>query len=118
MVLLVFFLIDLYFFHRETKAVRHQASVLDEPEVSGLHNVVFLFIILGAVFIAPPAPLLLREAVMWAAAMGSYFTTKKEIHEKNEFHFPPIIGGGGSFCRHFCDDDSGSRLAGTQCSKT
>ncbi len=90
LVLLVFFFIDLYFFHRESKAVQLQAAVLDEPEVSGLHNIVFLFIILSAVFIGPPAPLLLREAVMWAAAVGSYFTTKKEIHAKNEFHFAPI----------------------------
>jgi Na+/H+ antiporter NhaD/arsenite permease-like protein len=33
---------------------------------------------------------MLREALMWAAALGSYFTTKKEIHEKNEFNFLPI----------------------------
>jgi Na+/H+ antiporter NhaD/arsenite permease-like protein len=91
LVLIVFYFIDLYFFHQQPKAVQHQAAELDEPEVSGLHNVVFLFIIIGAIFIGPPAPLLLREAVMWAAAIGSYFTTKKEIHEKNEFNFHPII---------------------------
>jgi Na+/H+ antiporter NhaD/arsenite permease-like protein len=91
LVLLVFFFIDLHFFHKETKAVRHQAAEIDEAEVSGLHNIVFLFIIIGAVFIGRPAPLLLREALMWAAAIGSFITTKKEIHDKNEFNFHPII---------------------------
>jgi Na+/H+ antiporter NhaD/arsenite permease-like protein len=90
LVLGVFYCLDLYFFRRESKSVQHQAAELDEPEVSGLHNIVFLLIVIGAVFIESPAPRMLREALMWAAALGSYFTTKKEIHEKNEFNFLPI----------------------------
>jgi Na+/H+ antiporter NhaD/arsenite permease-like protein len=33
---------------------------------------------------------MLREAIMWSAAIASYYTTKKEIHEKNDFNFIPI----------------------------
>ncbi len=63
---------------------------MDEPEVSGLHNVIFLIVIIAAVFIDDPAPRMLREVVMWGAALASYFTTKREIHEKNDFNFVPI----------------------------
>ncbi len=51
-------------------------------------NLVFLAVILGAVFIKHP--LFLREAIMVAAALGSYFTTHKTIHEANHFNFHPI----------------------------
>jgi Na+/H+ antiporter NhaD/arsenite permease-like protein len=90
MVLLVFYIIDTYNFHKETKAVQREAAELDEPEVHGLHNIIFLIIIIGAVFIESPAPLLLREIIMWGAALTSYFTTKPEAHEKNDFNFIPI----------------------------
>jgi Na+/H+ antiporter NhaD/arsenite permease-like protein len=89
LVLLVFFFIDTYNFRKESAHVRKEA-VEEEPEVSGLHNIIFLIIIIAAVFIESPAPLMLREVIMWGAAIASYFTTKKEIHDKNEFNFVPI----------------------------
>jgi Na+/H+ antiporter NhaD/arsenite permease-like protein len=88
--LLIFLFMDLRNFHKEKASIQKEAAELDEPEVSGLHNIFFLFMILGAVFIKPPAPLLLREIIMWIAALGSYYTTKKQIHEKNDFNFLPI----------------------------
>ena len=90
LVLLVFFAVDSYYFRKESGKVRHEASASEEPEVTGLHNIVFLFVIIGAVFIDRPAPLMLREVIMWGAALASYFTTKEEIHRKNEFNFLPI----------------------------
>ena len=90
LLLLIFYLLDSFYFHKLSKTVQHQAAELDEPEVAGLHNIIFLFIILAAVFLEPPAPLLLREIIMWGAALGSYYTTKKQIHEKNDFNFLPI----------------------------
>lgn len=89
-VLLVFYLLDLYNFRKESSDIRKSAAEIDEPEISGLHNIIFLFIIVAAVFIESPAPLLLREVVMWSAALASYYTTKREIHEKNDFNFQPI----------------------------
>jgi Na+/H+ antiporter NhaD/arsenite permease-like protein len=50
---------------------------------------VFLAVLLGAVFITRPP--FLREALMLAAAAGSYFTTKKSVHAANEFNFHPVI---------------------------
>jgi Na+/H+ antiporter NhaD/arsenite permease-like protein len=55
----------------------------------GLFNLVFLAIIVGAVFISHPP--FLREGLMLAAAAGSFFMTKKRIHEMNYFHFAPMI---------------------------
>lgn len=88
LLLILFFLIDTYFYRKESLTIQHAAAHPDEPQVSGLHNVFFLFVILGAVFIQ--RPLMVREVVMWSAALGSFYTTGKQIHEKNEFTFHPI----------------------------
>jgi Na+/H+ antiporter NhaD/arsenite permease-like protein len=84
----VFYVIDSYYFKKETTAEQLAALKPDEPEVSGLHNVFFLLVILGSVFIEHPA--MLREVLMWGAAIASYYTTKPEVHKKNEFNFLPI----------------------------
>jgi Na+/H+ antiporter NhaD/arsenite permease-like protein len=57
--------------------------------VEGLWNLVFLAVILGAVFISQPP--FLREGVMLAAAAGSWFTTRKTVHEANRFDFHPLL---------------------------
>jgi Na+/H+ antiporter NhaD/arsenite permease-like protein len=88
LVLLVFFIIDFYYFEQEKDKIKEHAAHVEEPEVGGLHNIVYLLIIIGAVFIEKP--IMLREVVMWGAALASYFTTKDEIHKKNEFNFIPI----------------------------
>ena len=88
LLLVLFFVIDTYFYRKESLTVQHSAAHPDEPQVSGLHNVFFLFIIIGAVFIE--RPLMVREVVMWGAALGSFYTTARHIHEKNEFTFHPI----------------------------
>jgi Na+/H+ antiporter NhaD/arsenite permease-like protein len=88
LLLILFFLIDTYFYRKESLTVQHAAAHPDEPQVSGRHNVFFLIVILGAVFIE--RPLMVREVVMWGAALGSFYTTGRHIHEKNEFTFHPI----------------------------
>jgi Na+/H+ antiporter NhaD/arsenite permease-like protein len=88
MVLLVFFAIDMYFFRKESRRVQAVAAQPEEAELSGLHNVWYLLIIVGAVFLQ--RPILLREIIMWGAALASYYTTKREVHEKNQFNFIPI----------------------------
>jgi Na+/H+ antiporter NhaD/arsenite permease-like protein len=90
MILVVFYVMDVYYFQKESVKVKKAAAEVDEPEVSGLHNIVFLLIIIAAVFIEAPAPLMLREVIMWSAALASFLTTKKEIHEKNDFNFVPL----------------------------
>ena len=54
----------------------------------GKPNLFFLGVILVAVFIHHP--LFLREGLMFAAALGSYFTTRKPVHDANEFKFHPL----------------------------
>jgi Na+/H+ antiporter NhaD/arsenite permease-like protein len=89
LVLAVFYVMDHRDFHALPPAARHAAEAADEVgEVSGMQNVLFLVVILVAVFVTNPP--LLREALMCLAAVGSYLTTKKEIHKKNDFNFIPI----------------------------
>lgn len=86
--LLIFFIIDTISFRKESARLQKEAMVPDEPEVSGLHNLIYLAIILGAVFISHPV--MLREVIMAGAAFASYYTTQTHVHGKNEFNFIPI----------------------------
>jgi Na+/H+ antiporter NhaD/arsenite permease-like protein len=88
LVLLVFYIIDSYSLRKATRRVHELAAQHEEPEVTGLHNIAFLAVILGAVFVEKP--IMLREILMWSAAIASYYTTKQEIHKKNDFNFIPI----------------------------
>lgn len=56
------------------------------PLLMGKHNILFLIIIIIAVFL----PEMIRELIMIAAGLLSYYTTKNEIHKRNEFNFKPI----------------------------
>jgi Na+/H+ antiporter NhaD/arsenite permease-like protein len=85
----VFFALDYISYRRLPARERHEAEAKgEEGEVSGISNAFYLAIILVAVFIS--RPLFVREVLMLGAAAGSYFTTRKEIHEKNAFNFLPI----------------------------
>lgn len=89
-----FLLATFYFVDRANylKAPKRVRAELAEPEdqwrFDGLFNVGFLALILIAVFMENPP--FLREAMMILAAVGSWFTTKKDIHEANHFNFHPI----------------------------
>ncbi len=86
--LLVFFIIDYSSYAKQKRNVHESEAHIEEPEVNGLHNIVFLAIIVGAVFIEKPV--MVREIIMWSAALASLYTTRPDIHEKNEFNFLPI----------------------------
>ncbi len=90
LLLVVFYGFDYFGLKKYETEKRHiaESELHEEAEVSGLHNGIFLAMILLAVFIQHPP--MLREAIMLLAAAGSYITTKKEIHKKNEFTFLPI----------------------------
>jgi len=88
-VLAVFYVIDRRNFERAPAEERIRARRSREDfEFSGMHNVVFLAAILGAVFIEHP--IFLREAIMIVASVASYMTTRKEVHHNNDFNFIPI----------------------------
>jgi Na+/H+ antiporter NhaD/arsenite permease-like protein len=83
----IFYLIDRRNFLRAPKELRDVQTAREEWRFDGLHNLLFIAAILVGVFL----PIGGREAVMAAAALGSWFTTRLAIHEANDFNFHPII---------------------------
>ncbi|MDB6111313.1 MAG: Citrate transporter [Pedosphaera sp.] len=87
--LLMFFVVDYGNFLRAPKRVRaEQTRTHERWRFEGLGNIFFLGLILLGVFINNPP--FLREGLMALAALGSYFTTRKSVHESNHFNFHPI----------------------------
>jgi Na+/H+ antiporter NhaD/arsenite permease-like protein len=86
--LAIFFVLDSMNFRRAPQIIRERETAHEEWRFEGLSNLAFLAIVLGAVFINRPP--FLREVIMLAAAAGSYFATRKQVHESNEFNFQPI----------------------------
>lgn len=87
--LAMFYIMDTINFRRAPKMVREfETSHVEHWVFQGLANVFFLAVVLVAVFISHPH--FLREILMIAAAAGSYFTTRKHVHEANHFNFHPI----------------------------
>lgn len=84
----VFFIIDSLNFRKAPLEVRRKETAHEEWRFLGGHNIWFLAMILGAVFINKPH--FLREAIMIAAAVLSYKTTPKPVHESNDFSFAPL----------------------------
>jgi Na+/H+ antiporter NhaD/arsenite permease-like protein len=86
--LAMFYVVDRINFNKAPRSVRAMETAHEEWRFDGLSNVLFLAVILGAVFVNNPP--FLRELMMVGAAFGSYFTTKKQVHESNHFNFHPI----------------------------
>src|SRR5208282_6208948 len=84
----MFYVVDKINFARAPRALREKETVRETWKFDGLANLFFLAVVLGAVFVSQPV--FLREALMLAAAIGSYFTTKKSVHAANHFNFHPI----------------------------
>lgn len=84
--LIVFYAIDRFNFHRHSFVPTGPSA--ETWGFSGLINLIFLAIILAAVFVNHPTGL--RELLMLAAAAGSYFLTAQKIHTANDFNFHPL----------------------------
>jgi Na+/H+ antiporter NhaD/arsenite permease-like protein len=87
--LLMFYVVDRKNYLRAPKAVR--AEVAEPPDTwrfEGMANVMFLAVILFAVFIKNPP--FVREGVMLVTALASWFSTHEHIHKANHFDFHPI----------------------------
>jgi len=99
--LAMFYTVDSINYRKAPKEVREEiAEPPDQWRFEGLINIIFLLVILVAVFI--PKPLFLREILMVGAACGSYFLTKRSIHEANHFNFHPIQEVAILFIGIFC----------------
>lgn len=86
--LVLFYVVDRRNFARAPREVRERETAREQWRFQGMGNVFFLGVILASVFISDPP--FVREILMLVAAAGSYFTTKKPVHEANDFNFHPI----------------------------
>ncbi len=83
----IFAIFDRVNFLRAPRHVRDAETAHETWTFRGLHNLAFLAGILFAVLMLPPGG---REGAMLAAALGSWFTTRREIHEANAFAWEPV----------------------------
>ncbi len=86
--LAMFYFVDRRNFQRAPRQVRELETAHETWRFDGLPNLFFLAVIIGSVFVGRPG--FLREALMIAAAIGSYYTTRKSVHESNHFSFTPV----------------------------
>ena len=84
----MFFVVDSLNFRKVPAPLQFAAREADQWTFRGGANLFFLAVILGSVFLNRPP--FLREALMLAAAAGSYWTTPRPIHAANHFSFHPL----------------------------
>lgn len=84
--LAIFYFVDRHNFLRAPREVREEVTAEETWRVRGLGNLAFLAAILAAVFV----PFGWREAIIVAAAVGSYRFTHRDIHEANDFDLHPV----------------------------
>jgi Na+/H+ antiporter NhaD/arsenite permease-like protein len=89
----IFYAVDVFHW-RKAERVNDVGTSRPHPDTAqqwrleGRANFLFLALMLGAVFLDHPA--FLREGLMVLAALGSWLTTKKSVHEANGFNFHPL----------------------------
>lgn len=89
LVLGVFYLTDRYFYSRETEEAKREDDIMVEP--LGLHGKLNILFIVGILAAVIWAPMPYREGIMVLMSVLSLMFTKKDIREKNEFNYAPII---------------------------
>ena len=88
-VLAVFYIFDLRSFRHAPRKIQEEiAHTRDIWRLEGKINLLFLGIVIGAVFL--PDRYFAREILMLAAAGASLRLTPKVVHEENHFSFAPI----------------------------
>jgi len=88
--LILFYLIDKYYFDKIRSDIKKEIEIKGEEfKFSGIYNVLFLFGIVGCVFITDPP--FLREVLMLLITGISFKYTPSEIHIRNKFSFKPIV---------------------------
>jgi len=88
LLLAAFYAFDLRGFKHAPRPIQEKIEEDDTFRFEGGINLVFLLVIIGAVFL--PEVFFLRELVMLAAGAASYFLTPKRVHTENQFSFGPI----------------------------
>lgn len=97
LLLMVFYVMDLKNFKRAPREIAERETRHEEWMFRGLHNLLLLGVVLGAVFLPQEwkisissLSISMSSLVMFAAAATSYFTTQPPIHEANDFNFGPV----------------------------
>jgi Na+/H+ antiporter NhaD/arsenite permease-like protein len=86
--LTIFYFLDRRNYARAPKEIREKETAHETWKFDGLQNLLWLGLILIALFIN--SPLFLREILMIGAAIASFKLTKARIHEANQFSWAPI----------------------------
>lgn len=86
LLIVIFYIFDYRNFRRAPKPISLKETEHESWKFEGLHNVIFIAMILLAVFVDSPW----REIIMVIASIASYQTTPKPVHEANDFDFTPI----------------------------
>lgn len=82
-----FYGLDRWSFFKASGSLRESGTVRVELHAQGLHNILFMAVVLIAIVAFPPG---IRELVMAAATVASWSSTASSIHAANEFTFAPI----------------------------
>ncbi len=97
LLLTTFYAFDSHNFRRAPKKVRELETAHEDWFFRGLLNIVWLGVVLGAVFLPKSVQettvlgvFSIPALVMLGAAVASYFMTKPEVHESNDFNFGPV----------------------------
>lgn len=93
LLLAVFYALDVRNFRRAPKDVQEYETRHEEWHFRGLWNLAFIAVVIGAVFIDQNlhlGPVTLSAVIMLAAAVASYLTTHRDVHEANDFNFHPV----------------------------
>jgi Na+/H+ antiporter NhaD/arsenite permease-like protein len=88
LLLTMFLVLDTRNFRRAPQTVRDRETHHEQWHCQGAINLLFLAVVLAAVFVQQS--LFLREVLMLAAAAGSYFTTPRTVHRANDFSLQPL----------------------------
>ncbi|MFZ2279923.1 MAG: sodium:proton antiporter [Prosthecobacter sp.] len=97
LLLVVFFIFDTRNFSRIPKEIREMETAHEDWLFRGLLNILWLGVVLAAVFLpksVQETTLLgvfsIPALIMFGAAVASYYTTKPEVHDANDFNFGPV----------------------------
>jgi Na+/H+ antiporter NhaD/arsenite permease-like protein len=88
LILAAFYVFDRRSFKHAPKSIQAEIQEPDTWKFEGMINLLFLAVIIAAVFL--PDKYFVREIVMLGAAAASYFLTPKVVHDENHFSFGPI----------------------------
>ncbi len=90
LLLSVFYVVDSINIRKAPREIMERKTANETWKFAGMHNLVFLAMILAAVLYNRSLPFLFPEAIMVVAAVASFYLTPDKVHKANDFTFAPI----------------------------